>query len=321
MWRCLTAKHPLVDLRSWGRTFGEADVIGAGLLGLALAGVILAFASADPAVQLFSPIGGWLLAGAAAASGVFWWHVRRSDHPLVPRSALRRTPAWASLVASFFIGAALIAALVDIPVYARLTIYEDSQLDAALVLVRLLVALPIGAVAGGFLTRRLPSGVVCLIGMVMAAAGFAWMSQWGPTSLESAIVTVPLVLTGFGFGLALAPVNAALLATTDASVHGVASALVVVARMIGMLVGISVLTAIGLREYFKERALLPAVTDVCDGKSSCKAYSALADGAALAQIEAIFIGAAVCALIAGLVSVVLFRGAETRSAPPMETTT
>ena len=59
---------------------------------------------------------------------------------------------------SFFVGAALIAALVDIPIFARVTVYPTSQLDAALVLVRLLVALPVGALAGGFLVRRLPPG-------------------------------------------------------------------------------------------------------------------------------------------------------------------
>ena len=78
-------------------------------------------------------------------------HLRRAEAPLVPRGALRRTPAWGSLLVSFFVGAALIAALIDIPIFARTTIYADSQLMAALVLVRFLVALPVGRRA-----RRLP---------------------------------------------------------------------------------------------------------------------------------------------------------------------
>lgn len=298
--RCLLAKRPLVDLRSWGASFGRADPVGATMLALALAGVILAFASADPSQQVFSPIGGFLLAGSAIAAVLFVWHLRRARNPLIPRGSLREMPAWASLLVSFFVGASLIAALVDIPVYARLTTYKDSQLQAALVLLRLLVAIPIGAVAGGFLTRRLPAGVVCGAGMVLSTAGFAWMSQWGAHSLENQIVTVPLFVTGLGFGLALAPVNAALLASTDAAVHGVASALAVVARMVGMLVGISALTTIGLRQYFEALRRRPG--------------HELA--AALVQIEAIFVGAAICSLVAGALALVLFRGAKTRAAPP-----
>ena len=80
------------------------------------------------------------------------------------------------------------------------------------------------------------------------------------------------MIGGFGFGLALAPVNAALLAATDGDVHGVASALLVVARMVGMLVGISALTTIGLRRYYAEPGDLPPPlaglrrsTTRCDG--------------------------------------------------------
>lgn len=311
--RCLVAARPLVDLRGWGRTLVAADLPGALLLGLALACVIVAFATADPAVQVFSPVGEWLLLAAAGLAGGFVLHLRRARRPLVPRRALRRTPAWGSLLVSFFVGAALIAALVDIPVYARLTSYPDSQLGAALVLVRLLVALPVGAVAGGYLARHLPAGPVCLLGMLAAAAGFGWMSRWGLHSLEHPVATVPLVAAGLGFGLALAPVNTALLAATDASVHGLAGALAVVARMVGMLVAVSVLTAVGLHRYFAAQAALPSMADVCGAGRACPHYRELVDLAALTQVHTIFTGAAVCALLAGLLASVLLRGAPTRS--------
>jgi len=239
-------------------------------------------------------------------------HLRRAEAPLVPRGTLRRTPAWGSLAVSFFVGAALIAALIDIPIFARTTIYGDSQLMAALVLVRFLVALPVGAVIGGYLTRTLPAGVVTAIGMGCAAVGFLLMSRWGVTSLEDASSNVPLVLGGFGFGLALAPVNAAALASTDDDVHGLTSAMVVVARMVGMLVGISALTTIGLRRYYTEQADLPNVRDVCEGKSRCAEFTDLLRVAGIAQEQTVFAGAAVCAALAAALAVVTFRGARTR---------
>jgi MFS family permease len=286
--RCLFARRPLVDVRAWWSALREADVPGATLLGVALAGVVLAFATADPAIQVFAPQGRWYLLGAAVATVALVVHLRRAADPLVPRGALRARPAWGSLVVSLLVGAALIAALVDIPIFARTTRYPDSQLMAALVLVQFLVALPVGAVAGGHLTRRFAAGPVAAFGMACAALGFVLMARWDADALYGGASAPVLLLCGLGFGLALAPVNDALLAHTDAAAHGVAASLVVVARMIGMLVGISALTTIGLRRF----------------------HAAVADGlepeaAALVQEHTVFLGAAGCAALAGVLALAL----------------
>ena len=150
----------------------------------------------------------------------------------------------------------------------------------------------------------------------MASGGFLAMSRWDITSLESWTATVPLVVGGFGFGLALAPVNAAILASTADAVHGVASAMVVVARMVGMLVGISALTTIGLRRYYAEQAGVPPVQDVCPaGTTRCSEYSDLLKAAGIAQEQTVFLGAAGCALVAAVLALVLLRGAATRGTP------
>jgi len=311
--RTLTATRPLVDLRGWSGIAREADLTGALLLAAALSGVVLAFATADPRIEVFSDRGVWYLLGGAVATVAFAAHLRRTEAPIIPPGALRRTPAWGSLAVSFFVGAALIAALIDIPIFARTTIYADSQLMAALVLVRFLVALPVGAVVGGYLTHRLPAGIVTAAGMTCAAVGFVWMSNWHLETLEHGSATLPLVIGGFGFGLALAPVNAAVLAATDHDVHGLATASVVVARMVGMLVGISALTTIGLRRYYAEQADMPNVRDVCDGKSRCTEFTLLLKEAGIAQEHTVFLGAAVCAVVAGLLALVLFRSAATRA--------
>lgn len=277
--------------------------------------MILAFATADPKVQVFSDQGRWYLLGAAVATVAFVVHLRRASDPLLPRGALAARPAWGSVVVSFLIGAALIAALIDVPLFARTTTYQDSQLLAALVLVRFLVALPVGAVVGGYLTRVLPAGVITAVGMVMAAVGFVTMSRWGVDALESWTATVPLVVGGLGFGLALAPVNAAVLAHTADAVHGLASAMVVVARMVGMLVGISALTTIGLRRYYAEQADIPPIQDVCPaGTTRCAEYSDLLRAAGIAQEQTVFLGAAGCAALAAVLALVLLRGADTRAA-------
>jgi MFS family permease len=311
--RGLTATAPLLDVRGWRALLRRVDVLGAALLAVALAGVIIAFATADPEVQVFSAAGPWLLLGSAVAAIAFWRRNATVDNPLVPAGTLRATPAWGAMVVSFFVGSALIAALVDIPIFARITIYPDSQLSAALVLVRFLVGLPIGAFLGGWWTHHAPAGVVTAVGMLLSCIGFLIMSQWGLESLRDPVSTVPLVLAGLGVGLAMAPVNAALLASTHDDVHGVASAFLVVARTVGKLVGISALTTIGLRRYYAEQADLPAPQDVCpDASSRCEEFAQLLRESGLVQLHTIFFGAAVCCVIAGVVALLVFRHADTR---------
>ena len=92
------------------------------------------------------------------------------------------------------------------------------------------------------------------------------MSRLGPDHAVGLVgQRVARCVGGFGFGLALAPVNAAVLAATDDDVHGLARAGVVVSRMVGMLVGISALTTIGLRRYYAEAGDIPPPQQVCGG--------------------------------------------------------
>jgi MFS family permease len=308
--RQLTARRPLADLRSLRSIRRAADLPGAALLALALAGIVLAFATADPEVQVFSRLGVEFLAASLVAACLFAWRQREAATPLVPRGALRATAAWGAVVVSFFVGSALIAALVDIPIFARVTTYEDSQLGAALVLVRLLAALPVGALAGGYLIRHMPLGVLSAAGMTAAAGGFVWMAHWGLYSLDGAPATVPLVVAGLGFGLCVAPVNAALLGATPPHVHGLASAFVVVSRMVGMLVGVSALTTIGLRRFYAVSAQVPSVQQVCGSTKICDDYLTQLKLAGVEQMHAIFWGAAGCAAVAAVLSVALLGGAR-----------
>ncbi|TQK71707.1 MFS transporter [Nocardioides sp. SLBN-35] len=300
---CWFRPRALVDLRGWLGHLLAADLLGAGLLAVLLGGIVLAFATADPEVAVFSPQGPWFLLGSAVAAVLLVLHLRRAAAPIVPRGALRPVPAWGALVVSFLVGWALIAALVDIPLFARTTTEKDSQLGAALVLLRFLAALPVGAVLGGWLLRRTNAGLLTAVGMLAASGSFLVMGQWDAHSLDGFAASVPLVVGGLGFGLALAPVNAAILASTDDDTHGLASALVVVARMVGMLVGISALTTIGLRRLYAARADDPSL-----GISEL----------GILQEQAVFRGASAAAFAAAVLALAVLSRAHTRDVDTAE---
>jgi MFS family permease len=274
----------------WWPLLRRADVVGAVLLGVALGSVVLTFAASDPERAVVGPLGYAALPAGAAALGLYGWRHRVVAEPLVPRGVVRgRTGS--ALVVSLFAGAALVAVVVDVPVLARLTL-TGSETVAAFVLVRFLVAVPVGALLGGWSLRRLPDGVVGGAGLLLACIGLAAMSRWGDGSLDRSSATVVLVAVGFGIGLAIAPVNNAALADSPTGAHGMASALVVVSRMVGMVVGLALLTSIGLRRYYEAVAALPDPTDT----------RALVD-AGLVQVQTVFAGAAVAALLGALASV------------------
>jgi hypothetical protein len=216
---------------------------------------------------------------------------------------------------SLLVGAALIAALVDVPVFGRLSGHD--QFGAALLLVRLLAAVPVGAALGGLCSQRVGDRLTAAVGAGLAAAGLVAMTRWQPASLSAVEATLALVVAGLGFGITIAPINASVLAATDAAMHGLASALVVVARTVGMLVGLSALTAIGLSRFAHVAAHIQSPLVLCPSSPThCPAYDASVKAAAISEVHAVFVGAAMCAAVGALLALTLLRGRL--GAPPQQ---
>jgi MFS family permease len=314
--RSLTApERAVLPLRGIGRLVGEVDVIGSALVVVALGALVWAFASADPATEVVAH-GAVLLPLAVVAAVVFVLHERRTPVPVLPLRELRPVGAWGALVVNLLVGGALVAALVDVPLFARNTTTPGDQLGAALVLLRLLIAVPVGALAGGWLCRAVPPRFVAAAGMAMAAVSFVAMTGWDERSLDGAWSTVVLAAAGLGFGLAIAPVNAVLFDVTAVAVHGTAAALSVVARTIGMLVGLSLLTAVALRRFTSEVAAIGTPFELCpDSPTDCPAYEAAAEAAILTQLHTVFAGAAVAAGLAAVAALLVLRSASTAVGP------
>ncbi|UJH70401.1 MFS transporter [Ornithinimicrobium sp. INDO-MA30-4] len=215
---------------------------------------------------------------------------KTAKSPLIPTGVVRAR-VWPALLVSLLVGAAIVAIVVDVPLLARLD-GESTQTEAALVLVRFLVAVPIGAVLGGVLLRWLAPGVVAAAGLAGTTVGLTVMAGWDRASLGAAWETTwVLGLVGLGVGMAIAPVNDAALADSRPDSHGTVSSLVVVARMVGMVVGLAALTAYGLRQFYEAVALLPDPTDTV----------ALLD-AGVVQVQSVFAGAALAAGLAAVVA-------------------
>ncbi len=270
----------------------RADLLGALLLGGALGCVVLTFASANPEKEVVGSLGLGLLPVAAVLAAAYLVHHRRAANPLVPPGLVRGRTRWA-LIVSALVGVALVSVVVDVPLLARL-VQSENQTEAALVLVRFLVAVPVGALLGGWSLRYLGDGLVAAVGLALASAGLFIMTGWARGSLATVSSVVVLAMVGFGVGLALAPVNNAALADAPQEAHGTASALIVVARMVGMVVGLALLTAIGLHAFY----------EAVDGIADINDRDALVD-AALVPVHWVFRGAAIAAAAGALLALQL----------------
>lgn len=311
----------VLPLRRIPAAMRSVDLLGAALLAVALACVVVLFSTEDPGRQVVASSAPTLVPVGVVALAGFAWRQRRSTRPLIPPGLLAPRPAWGALAVNLALGAALMAALVDVPLFARATVDPGSQIDAAVVLVRFLVAVPIGAVAGGYLSRHAQRGpLVAAGGAAIAAVAFVAMAGWGAAALATPLrigggslgftaSDVELVAAGLGFGLAIAPVNASILAAVADRAHGLASSLVVVARTIGMLAGLSALTAIGLHRFYQAQTKIGSPLTLCPTHpASCPRYLQATTAALLTELHTIFIGAALCAGAAAVLAIALLGG-------------
>ncbi|MEW1841398.1 MFS transporter [Nonomuraea angiospora] len=296
----------------------RVDVVGGALLALALALLVVGLYNPDPAKTVLPPWGLPVIAAGALAAGIFvWWEIR-SPVRLLDLSATRKGPLLATLAVSFLAGAALLVTMVFVQFTAQTLLGEDA-LGAALVLARFLAALTVGALLGGLLARRLGESVVAVAGLVLGAAGYWLMSRW-PLDLRSAglLVDVDLVVAGLGLGLVIAPVSSAVLRVTSAAQHGVASAAVVVARMMGMLIGIAAVSAWGFYRFQSLTAQLdtplPFGVDALTYQRQLAEYTAKVQAALHTEYTEMFLVTAFICLLGAAVALLMPRAR--RGQPP-----
>jgi EmrB/QacA subfamily drug resistance transporter len=187
------------------------------------------------------------LAAAFLLFTLFVLRVTRISEPLLRLSMFRNVTFSSANLTNLFVGGALIIAMVNIPLMSE-TIMGVSPLEGGLRLLRLTVMLSAGAVLGGFLCKRFGYRLPTISGLILSSVGFLFMSRW-TLAIKDPQMTLQLVVCGLGFGLVIAPLGTAVLNSVNETQKGIASSTVVMMRMIGMMIGLSAITAWGMDRF------------------------------------------------------------------------
>jgi MFS family permease len=177
----------------------------------------------------------------------FILYERRVERPLIRLDLFRKPPFAAANIAHFLVGAALIIGMVEIPLYAN-TLFGLTEIGSGLLLIRLTLMIPVGAVIGGWLADFIGYRATAVIGFLVACGGYLLVSRWpvDPTDLQ---MTVTLLISGLGFGLVVGPIGATVTKASGARWMATGSAIVTVSRMVGMVIGLSVLSSWAVRRF------------------------------------------------------------------------
>ncbi len=222
------------------------DIVGAIVWSLALAaalGAVTLIGVSDLGGPDPLAVGAGLAVLAIAATLVTVVRGLRRPEPFLDPRLFASVAFSSAALVSLLTGFAFATAIIGGTVFVDRVLYggPDQQRFA---LGALAGATAIGALLSGFAVRVLSLRIVTLVGLLLSAAMLALMAQWTPAV---PIETVALVLGGFGFGfgLTVTPRSTAAVESAGRASFGMASAIVTVARMIGMAIGVAVLTAYG----------------------------------------------------------------------------
>jgi MFS family permease len=232
------------------RRGGRVDLVGAVLFSAFLAAALGALTllgaegegpfglQVDPATVSLA------LAVVAAVAGVLAVArgLRVRDPFLDPR--LFRHAAFSSAaVVSLLTGYGFATAIVGAAVFVDRVLYGGPD-EQRIALGALAGATAVGALLSGFAARLLPLKLVTLGGLGASTVALVLMAGWTPaTPIEEAALA--LALFGIGFGLTVTPRSTAAVESVPIEAYGAASSTVTVARMVGMAIGLAILTAYG----------------------------------------------------------------------------
>jgi MFS family permease len=264
------------------RSTGRFDLLGTLCITLALIGLNLGLgqsrigqfgSSIEDLKNTATGYGPYFLTGAAVAFVGFILIESRVKYPLLRLAMFRGRNLSAASLANLLVGFCLAIGLVSAPLLVNFRMKEatnagiqNAALIAGLLLSGLTVPMAMAAIPGGWLSDRYGYRVPTVLGLGLASAGFAMTGLLWRSNTPYAIMGAQMAVIGIGLGLTISPIGTAALNDVDEHERGVASALILMLRLVGMTVAISWLTVYSLDRFdtLQARYAVTTVTNLED---------------------------------------------------------
>lgn len=203
--------------------------------------------SLDPLPEYAAPV----LALGAVLFVAFIFVERRIRDPLIHLGMFARRNLAAATLTNLLIGYALFIGLVIVPILVNVRQQSTAQLQGAALevgalLSTLTIPMALAAIPGGLFSVRFGIRNTVLAGLLSSAAGFALVATTWTLNISNEFVAFQMALVGIGIGLTFSPISAAIINSATDEERGVASALVLVVRLVGMTVSVSSLSSLAL---------------------------------------------------------------------------
>ncbi|SMC85922.1 MFS transporter [Lentzea albidocapillata] len=170
---------------------------------------------------------------------------RRSERPMMPLRVVVDRVRGAGYAIVFLAGAALLAFYLFLTYYLQL-VREYSPVVTGLAFLPSAAGVFVGSLAAGRILGRTGPRAVLTTGLLMGAAGMAYLGVLDPASGFWSVLFPALLVSGLGIGAALTTVTKITLDGVPSGDAGVAGALTNAMRQIGGAVGVSALNVVAL---------------------------------------------------------------------------
>lgn len=239
------------------RAKGRFDFLGAVLIVGALTclniglGANIDIGSTSTALSQIPPYALPLLTIALVAFLAFILVESRVRDPLINLRMFRRRNVAAGLFANLFIGYCLFIGLVTVPILINVrqedvSTITEAALRVGLLLSALTVPMALAALPGGWLSERVGYRKTIAAGLTISAIGFLLIWQTWHMEVPERLIIVEMALVGIGIGLTFSPISTSVINAASDEERGVASATVLIMRLIGMTLSASSLTTIAM---------------------------------------------------------------------------